>query len=279
MYWSVKSDGLVWPIIEVAMETGNTRTLDGSGRPAEPRLYQVLARKLHDQLVAGAYAIGDRLPAERDMAIEHDVSRPTVREAIIALEVQGFVEVRIGSGAYVRRIPGSDDTPRFHVTGFELTEARLAIEGETAALAAVHISDDELDELDGLVARIDQQNRSTLSDDTADRDFHYLIARATRNAAMIMTVERLWQLRASSPETALLLSKARTAKVKPVVEEHRAVADALRSRDPVRARAAMRAHLGAVLDHLLFATEEAAVEEARAAARKKRDRYANLKLA
>ena len=71
------------------------------------------------------------------MAATYNVSRPTVREAIIALEVQGLVEVRVGSGAYVRRLPGKEDLPGFNITAFELTEARLLFEGEAAALAAL----------------------------------------------------------------------------------------------------------------------------------------------
>ena len=61
------------------------------------RLYQRLAHILFEQLSSGRYAIGDRLPAERELSVEYNVSRPAVREALIALEVQGFVEVRIGS--------------------------------------------------------------------------------------------------------------------------------------------------------------------------------------
>lgn len=83
-------------------------------------------------------------------------------------------------------------------------------------------------------------------------------------------------MRTSSPATASLLAKARSAKVKPVVEEHRAIARALRTRDPGKARAAMRAHLRAVMDHLLFATEEQAVAEARKAAERTRNRYGRL---
>ncbi len=109
----------------------------------------------------------------------------------------------------------------------------------------------------------------------ADRDFHLMIARATRNAAILNAVEELWRLRASSPDTALLLAKARTANVKPVVQEHSAILTALRSREPAQARAAMRAHLAAVLEHLLFATEEAAIEQARKAAATTRERYAS----
>lgn len=237
------------------------------------RLYQQLAQKLFDQLASGQYSVGDRLPPERDLAMEYQVSRPTVREAIIALEVQGLVEVRVGSGAYVMRTPGQTDRPGFHVTAFELTEARLAIEGEIAAMATAHISDADLDELDRLVIRIARENKKGGDADDADRDFHLLIARAARNAALIDTMERLWEMRASSPDTKLLLAKARAAKVQPVVEEHQAIASAIRSRDPAKARAAMRAHLSAVLDHLLFATEEAAMEEARKAALSTRARF------
>lgn len=237
------------------------------------RLYQQLARALFDDMASGRYAVGDRLPAERDLAAEHNVSRPTVREAIIALEVQGLVEVRIGSGVYVRALPGTRAEPGFHITGFELVEARMLIEGESAALAATQITDAELDRLDELVRAIEFENELADSNDSADRAFHLQIASSTRNAAILSIVGHLWDLRDASPDIKLLDSKARIAKVKPVVEEHRAVAVALRSRDPALARSAMRAHLAAVLDHMLFATEEAAVETARKAAQSTRTRF------
>lgn len=240
------------------------------------RLYKNLARRLFTELANGKYAVGDRLPAERELATEYQVSRPTVREAIIALEVQGLIEVKVGSGAYVRRLPGAEDSPGFNVTAFELTEARLVIEGEAAALAAMHISEAELDELDSLVRRIADENLRDQGTENADRSFHLLIARASRNAAIVNTIEELWRLRTSSPASALLYAKARSAKVKPVVEEHGAIARALRTRDPGKARAAMRAHLSAVMNHLLFATEELAIAEARKSAERTRNRYARL---
>lgn len=240
---------------------------------SQDRLYQELARQLLAAIASGQYAVGDRLPAERELAAEFNVSRPTVREAIIALEVQGLVEVRVGSGAYVRQRPDERLSTAFDVTAFELTEARLLFEGEAAALAATQISEAELDELDDLVRDIAQGNDHG-DGEIADRAFHLLIARATRNAAIVKTIDELWELRSTSPECALLHEKARNAQVKPVVPEHTAIVEALRSRDPARARAAMRAHLGAVIDHLLFATEERAVEEARRAAQTTRDRYA-----
>ena len=244
-----------------------------ASRPSNDRLYQDLARKLIEVLSAGTYAVGDRLPAERELALEYGVSRPTVREAIIALEVQGLVEVRIGSGAYVQRLPGTEETPGFDITGFELTEARLLFEGEAAGLAAMMITDDELVILDDLVREIARENHDGAGAEGADRAFHLAIARATRNTAIYETVARLWELRLTSPECAQLHALARTANIKPVVDEHRAVLDALRARDPKAARAAMRAHLSAVLDYLLFATEEQTVDEAGVSVGAKRKRY------
>jgi DNA-binding FadR family transcriptional regulator len=237
------------------------------------RLYQQLARSLIAAIQSDTYKVGDRLPAERELAIEYDVSRPTVREAIIALEVHGLVEVRIGSGAYVKRNPGRQDEPGFNVTAFELTEARLMFEGEAAALAAGLITDEELDKLDALVRRIERENRVEGGEEEADHEFHRLIAQATRNVAVANTIESLWRLRATSPECALLLQKARTAKVKPVVAEHAAIVKALRSRDSAKARAAMRAHLSAVMEHLLFTTEERAVEAARRSVEEAKARF------
>ncbi|MFM2371824.1 MAG: hypothetical protein RIS85_1546 [Pseudomonadota bacterium] len=238
------------------------------------RLYQDLARLLMDELAAGRFPVGTRLPAERDLAARFNVSRPTVREAIIALEVQGLVEVRIGSGAYVLRLPGKEDAPGFDVTAFEVTEARLLFESEAAALAATQVTDEDIAEIERLVHQIAVENLDPNGTEKADRAFHLAIAKATRNTAVLRTVENMWTLRASSPEAALMHEKARHANVKPVVEEHSAILEALRARDPNAARAAMRAHLSAVLEGLLFATEERALEEARRAIQAKRDRYA-----
>lgn len=240
---------------------------------AQDRLYQDLARSLMEELASGRYPVGARLPAERELATTYNVSRPTVREAIIALEVQGLVEVRVGSGAYVRRLPGQEDLPGFNITAFELTEARLLFEGEAAALAAVQATDEELDEIERLVEEIAHENQRADGSESSDREFHLAIAKATRNSAIYEAIEHLWDLRSTSPDAALLHEKARSANIKPVVDEHTAVLSALRARDPNAARNAMRAHLGQVIESLLFATEERAIEEARRTAQAKRARY------
>lgn len=245
----------------------------GSSDPANKRLYQHVARELVAAIAARKYAVGDRLPAERELAIEFDVSRPTVREAIIALEAQGLVEVRIGSGAYVRQLPGATQPIGFGITAFEVIEARLLLEGEAAALAVTQITDEELETLARLVKEIAKGHSAEDMGEGADREFHLVIAGATRNAAIVRMTDDLWALRSSSPDCAILHAKARAARVKPIVEEHRAILEALRTRDPSKARAAMRAHLRSVLDQLLFATEEQAIEAARQEVASARARY------
>ena len=240
------------------------------------RLYKEIANQITQDLANGLYKVGARLPAERELSLHYKVSRPVVREAIIALEVQGLIDVKIGSGAYVKALPGDKDEPAFAVSAIELTEARLLIEGETAALAASQITDAEVAHLEDLVARIAEENLDPAGSVDADRAFHLAIAGATRNHALMEAVERLWELRETSPEAALLHEKARTANIKPVVDEHRAILDAIKSGQPAAARAAMRTHLSQVLESLLFATEEKAIAEAKRAMQAKRNRFSQL---
>jgi GntR family transcriptional regulator, hexuronate regulon transcriptional repressor len=239
------------------------------------RLYQAVAERLARSIAAGTYAPGDRLPAERELAQTYAVSRPTIREAIIALELDGLVEVKIGSGVYVtERKPGATAAIPMDIGAFELTEARLLIEGEVAALAATQITDDELAELDRLLVEMESANeRSAGAGEIVDQRFHELIAHATRNSALASTVEQLWTIRNRSPQCVRLLEKSRAKGYVPVVREHVAIVDALRSRDANAARAAMRDHLSRVLNYLLDATEVEAIEEAKAKMAAQRSRF------
>lgn len=238
------------------------------------RLYQTVAEKIARSISSGDYAPGDRLPGERELANVHEVSRPTIREAIIALEIDGLVEVRVGSGVYVlNTMPRGSSVP-MDIGAFELTEARLLIEGEAAALAATQITDAELAELDALLVEMDRANaKGDGSGEIADRKFHELIAAITRNGAMAASVEQLWTIRNRSPQCVRTFEKTRNKGYKPVLNEHEAIIDALRSRSAADARAAMRAHLGRVLEYLLDATEVEAIEEAKAQVAAQRSRF------
>lgn len=244
----------------------------------QDRLYRELARTLIEELREGRYPIGTRMPAERELALRFDVSRPVIREALIALEVQGYIEVRIGSGAHVVALPGQDSSPSFDISAMEVAEARLFFEPEAAALAASQITDAEIDELAALVDAIGAENVASTNTHHADRAFHTVIARVTRNNAILETIDRLWEQRERSAESALLDAKVRAVDVRPIVEHHAAILEALRARDPMAARAAMQRHLTTALDGLLVASEERAVAEVRRSLRAKRERTAHLKV-
>jgi GntR family hexuronate regulon transcriptional repressor len=238
------------------------------------KLYQTVAESIANAIVRGVYAHDERLPPERELAEEFGVSRPTIREAIIALEIRGLVDARHGSGVYVTNdVRAKDGTTRdLDIGAFELTEARRLLEGEAAALAATAITDAQLDELQTLVARMSDKRASAREVDAADREFHIAIARATQNNAMVLAIETLWDVRYKSELCRTILEKA--AIDRPVPLEHKKILDALRTRDPRAARVAMREHLHDVIEALLKATEVETIEKVRADAKANRSKIA-----
>src|SRR4051812_31608839 len=112
------------------------------------RLYRKIARMISDLIANGEFVPGQRLPGERDLARQLGVSRPSVREALIALEVEGKVEVRVGSGVFVcqhRKLSPAALNPG--EGPFGLIRAGGVVEGETAAIAAEEATQDDHDEM------------------------------------------------------------------------------------------------------------------------------------
>lgn len=243
--------------------------------PSDTRkLYRQVADSIMASIKTGDYKPGARLPSERDLAVAYKVSRPTVREAMIALEIRGLVESRHGSGIYITEHPpaqmGADD---LDIGAFELTEARRLFEGEAAALAATTITAEQLAELETIIADMIKENNRKQTGEMADRRFHVAIARATRNTAITTVIENLWDIRYKSPLCRHMLERARSVGVQPRISEHRRIFAALKKHDPKAARAAMRDHLARVIDGLLVATESEAVDTARKKAVSKRHEY------
>jgi DNA-binding FadR family transcriptional regulator len=231
--------------------------------PDTRKLYQQIARTIAAAVEDGRYAPGDKLPSERELADDFGVSRPTIRDAMIALEFQGLVEARQGSGVYVKAAPQiSEDASERDVSALELAEARRLFEGEACALAAAIITDEQVALLDGLVADM-ARDIAAEEFERHELAFHLAIARATGNAAIAATVEDLWTLRQQSSGCAAALRRARTNSRGDFVGEHRKIASALRTRDPKAARQAMHGHLAQVIDDLLGLAESDALEQTR----------------
>ncbi|MBO9622930.1 MAG: FadR family transcriptional regulator [Sphingomonas sp.] len=235
------------------------------------KLYQAIAEKIAEAIAHGRFPAGSRLPSERELAEDFDVSRPTIREAMIALEIRGLVEARHGSGIYVTNRPATGLSPELDVGAFELIEARVLFEGEAAALAATSIDAPALAELDGLLDRMEAEGPDALD---ADRHFHLLVAEATGNSLVRSVVEMLWEARERSPLCRNMFARARREGVTPRVGEHRLIVEALKARDPQRARETMRAHLSRVTEDLLEATRLDLLQRAEAEAEAQRSRIA-----
>lgn len=236
--------------------------------PDSQRLYERLAQALAGAIARGEYPVGQRLPSERELAHTFNVSRATVREAMIALELDGVVDVRTGSGVYVTHaMPPGGALGARDVGPFELLEARRAIESEVCAMAAARITDEQLTQLAELIAEMRSENEHDVElSEAADRRFHELIALATENSSMLAVVQMLWDTRTRSPQSKSMDAKVRAVGIKPHIDEHIAIVNALERRDPEAARSAMRQHLTRVLAATLRATETEELEQARAPA-------------
>jgi len=232
------------------------------------RLFWHIVEKIESSINAGDYAPGSRLPPERELAENFSVSRPTIREAIIALEVRGKVEVKTGSGVYVLKSVNQSSGIN-KINAFEVTQARALIEGEVAAISAVNISEQELMEL-----------KKTLTDmeagkniEQADQAFHKIISISTRNAAMIVSVENLWALRNSSQEIINDYDSVCSKDNSQTIAEHRAIYQALKSGDATQARNAMHEHFNRLINKLFDADEARALEEIKRKNSEKRGLY------
>ena len=219
-------------------------------QPIEPRrLYRKIADQLRRLIDAGEFAVGERLPAERELAAQLGVSRPSVREALIALEVEGWVEVRMSSGIFVRARDPALPLRNVSADGpFEVIRARLLIEGELAAAAAERMNAGQIAGLRLAMRVMDEESRRGVMPVRGDRLFHLRLAEASDNAVLLRLVTELFDER-SNPLFARLGSHFESAPSWALaIIEHHAVVDAIARHAPADARAAMHHHLQASQD-------------------------------
>ena len=225
---------------------------DGASKSPADRSYQRLAAQLLGLIAQGEFKVGERLPSERALAERFDVSRTSVREATIALELQGVVEVRGGSGIYVTHASGLATAPSVFMPAtepgpFELLRARCLIESEIASVAAVTRQDADLDRIFAALAAMREHMDDKLANESADRLFHLRIAEATGNSVLLQMVTGLWD-HARGPLWSQMESHFHTTELRVASQEdHQRVFTALLARDAEGARTAMRAHLERVI--------------------------------
>lgn len=222
-----------------------------AARPVADRSYQRLAAQLLALITQGEFKLGERLPSERALAERFDVSRSSVREAMIALEVQGVVDVRGGSGIYVTQDRlQSATTPYMPETGpgpFELLRARCLIESEIASVAAENRKDGDLDRIFSALSDMREHIDDKEKNEAADQLFHLRIAESTGNSVLLQMVTAMWA-QARGPVWAQIEAHFHTPDLRMASHaDHQCIFKALVARDGEAARAAMRSHLERVM--------------------------------
>ena len=218
---------------------------------APQRLYRQIAEQVRQLMVSGEFALGSRLPAERDLAVQLGVSRPSVREALIALEVEGMIEVRTGSGIYVQRIEPPSKSAVTEADAntpadwgpLEVMSARLLVEAEVAALAATHA---QKADLKAIKAGLQQMKLEAARDQVpreGDEAFHEAIAQACGNSVLLDTVQRYWQARNGPLFERLGDYFEHPESWQAAIGEHQQVLLAIEAHDASAARKAMQKHL------------------------------------
>jgi DNA-binding FadR family transcriptional regulator len=209
------------------------------------RLYRQVADQMRGLIERGELAPGSRLPAERDLAQKFGVSRPTIREALIVLEVEGFIDIRMGSGIYVaaRQTPASDVPPEDFEGPFELLRARAVVECAIAEEAArlarpehIAILDDNLAQM---AAALEDRHMAL----ALDREFHVIVSSIIANQTLNRFVGSIHDMRMTPYFEKLASYFENTVTWRAAMEEHRVIRDAIAAGDPAAKRAAMRGYL------------------------------------
>jgi len=220
--------------------------MPSTGKPVEARRpYQHIADQIRVLIQSGNFPTGSRLPPERDLAQQLGISRPSLREALIALEIEGSVEIRMGSGIYVCTLPERTvhTTAALGESPVELMEARAVLEGAVIIAACARVTPEGLAQLaENLEAmrREIEQGRSPLE---FDRRFHLCIAEMSGNSVLVRMINDLFDER-HSPISAKLSGRFETPRAWAIaLKEHEAIYQALENRDPLMAQAAIHGHL------------------------------------
>ena len=241
------------------------------------RLYRQIAEQLRAGMLSGEFAIGSRLPAERDLSKQLGVSRSSVREALIALEVEGWVEVRTGSGIFVLdrsqihavntinstnainniaskavNMPdtGTNSSENAVLSDnkaewgpLELIRARRVVEGETAAIAALQAKRKDIDAMSKALRMMQTEADDGVLPLDGDRAFHTAIVQASGNEVLIDTVQSFWDSR-RGPIFERLVGYFETLQSwQAAIAEHSAILEAIQNHDAAAARTAMHAHM------------------------------------
>jgi GntR family transcriptional regulator, transcriptional repressor for pyruvate dehydrogenase complex len=210
---------------------------------ARKPLYEQLVEHLRAYVVEAGLSAGDRLPSERELSERLGVSRASLRQAIVALEVQGILEVKHGDGTFLRSAR-MDTLPIAQLADLkrrlpDILDAREAIEVKLAELAAERRTESDLAALDAALVEMQQEIDSGTTGEQGDHDFHQSVALAAHSEVLArMYALLLKDIELLSHETVDQIGQPKT-----LLEQNRRISDAIAAGDGLAAAAAMKAHL------------------------------------
>ena len=221
------------------------------------RIYEDIVSQIRELIADGRLKSGDQLPSERELSEMFQVSRASVREAIRALESMGLIEIRSGEGTYVASSVETLLSPLASAilqqkdVLLEIFEARKIVEPEIAALAAERANPEEIEQMELILKEQARQIAEGETGVEADTTFHSTLAQAAKNKILLRLndaiVDSLRETRERSLQT-----DGRPARS---MAGHREILEAIRAKDPAKAREAMLEHLEAIEHNILKPTE------------------------
>jgi GntR family transcriptional repressor for pyruvate dehydrogenase complex len=225
-----------------------TASTPGLRRLARPRLYEQVAEQITIWIAGQGLKAGDKLLPERDLAKQLGVSRATVSQALVALEVIGVVAVRHGDGAVITENSGTTkimEALREHAKRMpEVIDARDALESKLAALAAERHTAEDMDlidsALDAMEADLDEGGRGV----AGDEQFHAAVTAAAHSSLLAKMMAEISDLIVETR----LESLAQPGRPRASLAAHRTIADAIRAGDAASAAEAMHVHVDMVSD-------------------------------
>lgn len=193
---------------------------------------------------SGTFAANERLPPERELAKSYDVARGTVREALNKLAEEGLVEIRPGSGTYVRAATPDYASPVIaNARPLELIDARFALEPHICRLAVLHARLDDFDRAEELLALMDESRNDPVTFATADTEFHIVLAEATGNPLLIWIIKQISQVRNLDQWAQMRHLTLNEKMIATYNLQHRNILNAIKTREPERAANQMKEHL------------------------------------
>ena len=225
-------------------------------RISNTKIYEQVADIILEQIKAGDYQVGDKLPSIQKLGKQYGVSVASVREALNALRTIGIIEMKQGYGTFIKQTE-----PTFFELGDkftslsqikELLELREIVESATVEKAALYRTEENLVELKQALVEMGRAVTDGTSGEEADLEFHLSIAKAAQNTLLVELLNNISELmRNSMEETRKIFIYSKQKTMNKLLEEHEVINQAILQQNDVKAVDAMRAHLLEVKETIL----------------------------